>query len=185
MSQLLRIAAAIGAGILIVMVAALLALGCSSSGPWVNTNAQRWPVSEQVLLEPGIHVTLPGGVLDGDPDAERLLEAARAHLAAFRSDWPGARPVAPLELGITNDRQIPCGRDRRERYDGCWCWETYADGRTRSTILVVRGARDELPALYHELVHHALLGDGDHRDERWPAIDRRGEELAEQLARAR
>ena len=161
---------------LVALVALLAITGCSSSSssaPFRNTNDEQWPVGTEVELEPGIPLTFPRSTVEGEA---RLAATARAHLARFRQDW--GRPVPPVSIGVLYSRSFKrCVRDDVPHV-GCYC----LTGSGRASILVVLGERGELPALTHELGHHVLTGpDPEHKDPRWPAIERQGDAFAEEL----
>jgi hypothetical protein len=107
-----------------------------------------------------------------------ILEAAKEHINAFQSDFKEA--IRPTTVFVFRGPTVSCDQDSTRRFAGCY--------RTRTNkILVILGAKYELPALYHEFVHRTLRGhDVYHESPKWRATwTPRCNEIARKLRRRR
>lgn len=88
-----------------------------------------------------------------------VLQAAGIQYAEFAQEWDGVSFV-PVEVYLFRGGSIPCG-ELNGQFRGCH----YGP---HGPIHLIIGDRYELPAFYHELIHHVLDdGDNNHSDTRW------------------
>lgn len=149
----------------------LLAVGLAACGP-SRHQAQVGP--PPLPLGPveavGSHAVC-GPVGSNRATLDRYREAVVAHVASFQA-LEGVE--VPYTLVVVQPN-LTCG----EVYPALGCW------RGSSTVEVVPGFRDELPALYHELAHRVFrlyhVPTDPKNVEFWERIDQRGYEVAREL----
>ena len=131
---------------------------CLSCGDIKSDNIKLKGVPHR--LNDNIVLYLPAG--SSDQEVALLMEAAKVHTDRFEQDW--GKPVRPLNIDVFKiDVLTKCG-ETNGTFSGCH----YSPS---GPVHVITGTLYEIPALYHEYVHHMISGnDSNHTDPRWQSF---------------
>jgi len=123
----------------------------------------------QVVYEPGAY---------SKDDQRQIVEAVNIIVHAWEQDF--GKIVPAIFIHIVDTDEFICGQ------------VTNAIGCTRmdGSIWVVRGSRNSLPGLYHELCHRVpaspLYGqDGNHENPLWDQWTNNGYQISEEISNSR
>lgn len=109
-------------------------------------------------------------------DRREVVEAVHEHLGAWIGDFGGRLP--PFTIEVLDVDEFPCAGGMAI---GC--------ANVNGNVKVVRGADNEVPALYHEACHAARISkygiDLNHEDPRWAQWTERSLRLGEKIASGR
>lgn len=166
--------------VLATLAVCVLFFGCGSPPAMPTSNDLNWPKKGRVVFVGSCIVTMPEQA--NEDRVARITSAIEFTLDRFMRQE--GRMVKPVMIGVTDADAFSCWTDVRPLYRGCWC----SVGR-RETILV-SAMDDTVPALYHELFHSAVWGEGHGEGSaaglaRWTVVDYRGAECAWIIALSR
>ena len=130
-----------------------------------------------VGIYPGVNLIMPRDIRK----TERMLlvSAAKIHTKKFIAHWGGLRPV---NVYVFRGTSVPCGTHRpRTGFVTIGCHHG-----PNGPIHLIMGKSYELPALYHEYVHHMINGgDGKHKNPKWSYWDKENENINKSIKRSR
>jgi len=138
---------------LYVLIITLLCLSCGTHRKGTEVNGIRYKLNDNITLY------LPADA--SDQEVSLIVDAAKVHTERFEFDW--GEVVRPVRVSVIDKDLIECG-DLDGDYIGC---HYSPNGPIHVTI----GTYLEIPALYHEYVHHMITGnDQKHTDPRWQSF---------------
>lgn len=141
------------AALLVVLLACLPLFACGSrERPLAVRDRESiagWPRDSVAYSWSGFTVCVPRAAANDFVRLGRILQAVDATAIDF-SEFTG-RSIPPTWIGVV-EAQTFTGFDGNNYYRGRWCVsEGFPD-----TIIVIEGEHQELPVLFHELVHRVF-----------------------------
>lgn len=110
--------------------------------------------SDVAIVNSTVSLQFPIGT--NKAEQELLIEAAKMHTDAFIEDLG---PIDPIDVYLFRGESVPT------THTGVILGVYHIPN---GPIYAIMGRKYHIPALYHELAHHMIVHDTEHKDSRWP-----------------